>query len=103
MARTSAVTVIGPDGKPVGGADISLEDSSGWTASLFSAGKTEQASALLDVSPGVHRVRVSGRDLPDVYQTVTMAANADTKVQVEVPVAVPVRLATSVTEPVPIT
>lgn len=98
------VTVAGPDGARLDGVSIALEDDTGWTASLFASTKAEHGVArIVDVAPGSRRVRVSGPDLPDVYAAVTVTANTETEVRIDVPAGVLVRLAlAAVSEPAPI-
>jgi hypothetical protein len=99
-----AVPVAGPDGARLDGVSIALEDDTGWNASLFASTEAEHGLArIVDVAPGSRRLRVSGPDLPDVYAAVTVTANAETELRIDVPAGVPVRLAlAAVSEPAPI-
>jgi hypothetical protein len=107
MPATGAVvvTATGPDGAPLDGLDVVLEDSTGWSENPWLAGKLAQGRLRIDdVAPGSFRVRINGgRDLPTVYAPVTVAASEDTTVAVHVPAGVACRLVLSpVSEPVPI-
>lgn len=98
------VTVKGPDGSPLDGAEVNAGDLGPWHDDLFRGVVTQQGDArIADLAPGPHRLRVGFRGLPDVYQTCNVVAGAETAVTVRLPNGVPVRqLWTAVTEPPPI-
>lgn len=70
-----------------------------WLGGYFSAGRAH----IDDVAAGTCRLGIGGVQLPRIYREVTVLADQDVVVELEVPAGVPVRLVLStVSEPVPI-
>jgi hypothetical protein len=101
---TIAVTARGPDGKPLDGNDVALEDNTGFCGYPWLVGKLADGKALIaDVAPGSYRLRVNGRELPNIYRAVTVRAEQETRAEIAVPAGVPVQLqVAAVTEGAPI-
>ncbi|MCA8977171.1 MAG: carboxypeptidase regulatory-like domain-containing protein, partial [Planctomycetes bacterium] len=98
-----AVSALGPDGAPLQ-AEVVLEDTTGWRDHPWLVGGLTAGKTRIDnVAPGRYRVRISSRDLPTVYQPVTVVAGEEARADVVVPAGVAVNLMLSpVTEAVPI-
>lgn len=99
-----ALTATGPDGDPLDGHSVVLEDSTGWSENAWLVGKLDHGKLRIEnVAPGDYRVRVGGdRDLPTVYERVTVTAKHVASVELRVPKGVAVKLVLSpISEPVP--
>jgi hypothetical protein len=99
-----AVTATGPDGAPLDGRSVALEDSTGWSEMAWLAGKLDRGTLRIDhVAPGDYRVKIGPeRDLPNVYAPVTVTAKHVASVELRVPNGVAVKLVLSpISEPVP--
>lgn len=100
-----ALTATGPDGLPLDAHGVALEDSTGWSENPWLVGKLDHGELRIErVAPGAYRVRVGGeKNLPTIYEPVTVTAGQETRVELHVPNGVAVELVLSpVTEPVPI-
>lgn len=98
------LTAVGPDGAPLDGHFVALEDSTGWSDSAWFVGRLDHGKLRIEnVAPGDYRVKVGGeRDLPTVYERVTVAAKQEVNVDLRVPKGVAVKLVLSpISEPVP--
>ena len=99
-----ALSATGPDGEPLDGHSVVLEDSTGWSEMPWLVGQLDQGKLRIEnVAPGIYRVRVGGeRNLPSFYERVTVAAKHEASVDVRVPKGVAVKLVLSpISEPVP--
>jgi RNA polymerase sigma-70 factor (ECF subfamily) len=98
------VTATGPDGAPLDGRSVALEDSTGWSENAWLAGTLDKGTLRIDrIAPGDYRVRFGGeRDLPTVYAPVTVTEKHVASVDLRVPKGVAVKLVLSpISEPVP--
>jgi hypothetical protein len=98
------VTATAPDGAPLDGRSVALEDSTGWSENAWLAGTLDKGTLRIDrIAPGDYRVRIGGeRDLPTVCAPVTVTAKGVANVELRVPPGVAVTLVLSpISEPVP--
>ncbi len=106
MPRPGAVlaSVLDGEGEPLDGANVSVVESYGWGEIYWSAGDTVRGAVRIPyLAPGEYRIRIHGRNLPSVYQEVTVAAGEETMVEMTVPAGIPCRLLlSSATELLPL-